>query len=214
MFGEHELKTQFIKIGDTKIHLLEASPGLVRYRREDLEKLIKIKDGEKLSVLPAPAIGYGVRLLMIKLREPLIIPPKDSLQGFVDAPVEVEVRVGGTSIDRFQVSREKYALYGTIEAGAIARYHVGSLEVNEPSMMGVIKMVISNPSSEWKTLEKLVMPIWNTTMYYSPERAYYPLIIVTLKNHVPEVNNTGRAPREGLVSVGPGDALPNFLMRW
>ncbi len=214
MFGEHELKTRFIKIGDTKIHLLEDSPGLVRYRREDVEKLIKIKDGEKLNVLPAPAIGYGVRLLMVKFREPLVVPPKDSLPGFVDAPVEVEVKVGGTPVDRFQVSREKYALYGTIEAGAIARYHVGSFRTNEPDSMGVLKMIISNPSGEWKNLGKLVVPIWNSAMYYTQERAYYPLIIVTLKNHVPEVNNTGKAPKDGLTPVGPGDALPNFLMRW
>jgi len=214
MFGEHELKTRFIKIGGTKIHLLEDSPGLIRYRREDVEKLIKIKDGEKLSVLPAPAIGYGVRLLMVKLREPLVVPPKDSLPGFVDAPIEVEVKVGGTSIDRFQVFREKYSLYGTIEAGAIARYHVGSFRANEPDSMGVLKIIVSNPSREWKTLEKLVMPIWNSTMYYAQERAYYPLIIVMLKNHVPEVNNTGKAPKEGLTPVGPSDALPNFLMRW
>jgi hypothetical protein len=214
MFGEHELRTQFIKIGSTKIHLLEDSPGLVRYRHEDVEKLIKIKDGEKLSVLPAPAVGYGVRLLMVKLRESLVVPPKDSLSGFLDAPVEVEVKVGGTSIDRFQVSREKYALYGTIEAGAIARYHVGSFGVNEPDSLGVLKMIISNPSGEWKTLEKLVVPIWNSTMYYTPEKAYYPLILVTLKNHIPEVNNTGKAPKDGLIPVGPGEALPNFLMRW
>ncbi|ASJ03039.1 hypothetical protein A3L09_07100 [Thermococcus profundus] len=214
MFGEHELRTKFIKIGSTKIHLLEASPGLVRYRRENVEKLIKTRDGEKLKVLPAPAVGYGVRLLMVKLREPIVIPPKDSLSGFIDVPMEVEVKVGGTTIDRFHVSREKYALYGTIEAGAIARYHVGNFGIDEPDSIGVLRVVISNPSAEWKTLEKLVMPIWNSTMYYSPERAYYPLTVVTLKNHIPEVNNTGKAPKEGLIPVGPGDALPNFLMRW
>lgn len=51
-------------------------------------------------------------------------------------------------------------------------------------------------------------------MYYENTKAYYPLLLVTLKNHSPEVNNTGRPPKEGLNAVGKGLSLPNFLMRW
>ncbi len=80
MFGEHELRTQFIKIADKKIHLLEDKGGIVRYRRDDFEVIIK-NNGEKLKVLPAPALGYGgVKLLMIKFRDPpLVIPPQKTL---------------------------------------------------------------------------------------------------------------------------------------
>ncbi len=40
-------------------------------------------------------------------------------------------------------------------------------------------------------------------------------MIVTMKNHIPEVNNTGKPPREGgLNAVGDAGSLPNFLMRW
>lgn len=213
MFGEHELKTQFIKIGDKKIHLLEDRGNIVRYRRDDVERLIK-KGEDKLRVLPAPPLGYGVRLLMIKFKEPLVIPPQDSLTGFFEAPVEIDVKVGDLTIDHFIVGKEKYALYGTLEAGVICRYHVSSFYTEEPESIGVAKLIVSNPSSEWKSLERVVIPIRGTSMYYESTKAYYPLLVVTIKNHNPEVNNTGKAPKEGPNAVGEGLALPNFLMRW
>ncbi|MDV3104409.1 DUF432 domain-containing protein [Thermococcus waiotapuensis] len=213
MFGEHELKTQFIKIADKKIHLLEDKGGVVRYRRDEVEKIIK-SNGEKLKILPSPAVGYGVRLLMVKFREPVVVPPQESLGGFVEAPVEIDVKVGELSIDHFIVGREKYALYGTLEAGIICRYHVSPFYAEEPESLGVAELIVSNPSSDWKSLEKIIIPVKGSSMYYTKERAYYPLIIVTLKNHVPEVNNTGKPPKEGLNAVGDRLPLPDFLMRW
>ncbi|MCO6041837.1 DUF432 domain-containing protein [Thermococcus alcaliphilus] len=213
MFGEHELKTQFIKIADKKIHLLEEKGGIIRYRRENVEKLIK-NSREKLKVLPSPAIGYGVRLLMVKFKEPVVIPPQDSITGFVEAPVEIDVKVGDLSIDHFIVGKEKYALYGTLEAGVICRYHVSFFYTEEPESIGVAKLIVSNPSPEWKSLERVVIPIRGTSMYYESTKAYYPLLVVTIKNHNPEVNNTGKPPKEGLSAVGEGLSLPNFLMRW
>jgi hypothetical protein len=213
MFGEHELKTQFIKIADKKIHLLEDKGGILRYRREDFEAIIK-NNGEKLRVLPSPALGYGVRLLMIKFREPLVIPPQDSITGFVEAPVEVDVKVGDLTVDHFIVGKEKYALYGAIEAGVICRYQVSSFYTEEPNSIGVAKLIVSNPSSEWKSLERVVVPIKGTSMYYESAKAYYPFLVVTIKNHNPEVNNTGKPPKEGLDAVGKGLSLPNFRMRW
>jgi hypothetical protein len=213
MFGEYELKTQFIKVGDKKIHLLEEKEGVIRYRRDDVEKLIK-NNGEKLKVLPSPALGYGVRLLMVRFREPVVIPPQDSITGFVEAPVEIDVKVGDLTIDHFIVGKEKYALYGTLEAGVICRYHVSSFYTEEPESIGVAKLIVSNPSPEWKSLERVVIPIRGTSMYYESTKAYYPLLVVTIKNHNPEVNNTGKAPKEELNVVGEGLSLPNFLMRW
>ncbi|ASI99941.1 DUF432 domain-containing protein [Thermococcus celer] len=213
MFGEHGLRTRFIKIGDKRIHLLEEKGDIVRYRRDDTELLIK-KSDNKLGIFPAPAVGYGVKFLMIKFKAPVVVPPRDSLTGFVEAPIEVDVRLGGKSVDHFIVGREKYALYGTIEAGLIARYHLSPFYLEEPDSLGVVGLILTNPSDDWKSLDRIVFPITNSTMYYSGDRGYYPLLIVTMKNHIPEVNNTGKPPREGLNAVGDAGSLPNFLMRW
>lgn len=214
MFGLHELKTQFIKIGREKIHLLEESRGFVRYRRGGIEKLVKKAPGGKMGIFPAPAVGYGVALMMIVLKEPLVVPPGGIVRGFLEAPVEVEIKAGNLTLDRFSPGREKYALYGPIEGGVIARYQVSPLHPEEPDSQGILPVLIRNETREWKELSKVVVPIRRTAMHYSPERGYYPLVQVTMRNAIPEVNNTGLAHRDGLNPVGTPKALPNFLMRW
>ena len=213
MFGEHELKTQFIKILDKKIHLVEESEDTVLYRREGVKVLIKKGGTGKLSVLPAPAEGYGVKFLMIRLAEKTAIPPGESVSGYLSAPIDVSVRAGGVEIDRFVVGREKYALYGEKTIGVIARYHVSEFHRQVPDSIGVLKLIINNPTDEWKVVERVVLPIRNSVMFYSREKAYYPLVILTTKEPY-EVNNTGNPPDGTLKPTHRSEPLPNFRMRW
>ncbi|ASJ03908.1 DUF432 domain-containing protein [Thermococcus barossii] len=213
MFGEHELKTQFIKIGEKKVHIVEEKGDVFKYRRDDVEVMFK-GAGNKLEILPAPATGYGVKLLMIDFGESVVVPPGEKMEFFLSAPVEVDVRLGDVTIDHFNLSREKYALYGTPEVGAIARYWRSRLYISEPNETGVVKVHINNGSKRWWELDHLVIYLKDTVMYYSEERAYYPLIIVEFKTGVPEINNTGEPPKEGLKPTKEPLPLPNFVMRW
>ncbi|AIF70238.1 hypothetical protein PAP_09300 [Palaeococcus pacificus DY20341] len=213
MFGDVELRTQIIKIGGERIHILEETDEILLYKRDNVQRIIK-KGSDNLKILPSPAVGYGVKLLMVKFKEPLTVPPGDAITGFVEAPIEVEVKVGNLTIDHFFIGREKYALYGTVENGVIVRYHVTDFYFEEPNSIGAAKIVVSNPSNEWKMLERIVIPIKGSVMFYNKEKAYYPLLITTVKNHTPEVNNTGKPPKEGLNATKEALSLPNFLMRW
>ncbi|ALM76244.1 DUF432 domain-containing protein [Thermococcus barophilus] len=212
MFGEYDLKTRFIRVFDKKIHLTEETEDIVVYRRDEVKRIIK-KSG-KLKILPSPAIGYGVKLLMIRFDEPIAIPPKDTISGYAEAPVEVDVKLGKLTIDHFILGKEKYALYGTVDVGVITRYHRSPFYLKEPESVGIAKIVISNPSKEWKIVDRVVFPIKDSVMFYNAEKAYYPLLIVTLKTDTPEVNNTGKPPEENLIPTKEALSLPNFLMRW
>jgi len=212
MFGEYELKTQFIKIVDKKIHLVENPDDTVLYRRDGVKVLIK-KGDEGLLVLPAPAEGYGVKFLMVKLSERIAIPPRERLIGYLSAPIDITVKSGNIEIDRFVIGREKYALYGEKTIGIIARHHVSPFYREVPDSIGVVKLIVDNPTDEWKMVERVVFPIRNSVMFYSKERAYYPLIILTTKE-VYEVNNTGNPPDGTLKPTHEAEPLPNFRMRW
>ncbi|NJE85615.1 DUF432 domain-containing protein [Thermococcus sp. CX2] len=212
MFGEHELKTQFIKILDKKIHLVEMPGDKILYKRDDVRVLIKRGEGA-FNVLPSPATGYGVKFLMVKFSSRIAIPPKERLTGYLSAPIDIEVKSGDVTIDRFVIGREKYALYGQDNVGVIARYHVSEFLERTPEELGVIKLVINNPTDEWKLVDKIVIPIRNSVMFYSPERAYYPLVILTTKEPY-EVNNTGNPPDGTLKATHRAEPLPNFKMRW
>ncbi|NJE05822.1 DUF432 domain-containing protein [Thermococcus sp. M36] len=212
MFGEHELRTKFIKVVDRKIHLVERPGGTVLYRRDDVRVLIKRGD-ESLMVLPAPAEGYGVGFLMIKLREKIALPPRERITGYLTAPIDITIRSGDTEIDRFVVGKEKYALYGRITSGVIARYHTSGFYTEVPEAPGVVKLVIDNPTEKWKLVEKVVIPIKGSTMFYSREKAYYPLVVLTTREPY-EVNNTGNPPDGTLRKTHEAEPVPNFRMRW
>ena len=212
MFGEYPLRTQFIKILDKKIHLVEQSDETVLYRRDDVRVLIK-KSQEKLVILPAPAEGYGVKFLMVKMAKRIAVPPHERMTGYLSAPIDISVRTGSVEIDRFVVGREKYALYGEKTVGVIARYHVSDFSERPPESPGIIKLIISNPTEEWKLVDRVVFPIRNSVMFYSEDRAYYPLIILTTKE-IYEVNNTGNPPDGTLKPTHEAEPLPNFRMRW
>ncbi len=212
MFGEYELKTRFIRVFDKKIHITEETNDIVVYRRDDVKRIIK-KSG-KLKILPSPAIGYGVKLLMIRFDEPIAIPPRDAISGYAEAPIEVDIKIGKLIIDHFILGQEKYALYGTVDVGVITRYYRSPFYLKEPESAGVVKIIISNPSKEWKMVDRIVFPIKDSVMFYTAEKAYYPLLAVTLKANVQEVNNTGKPPKENLIPTKEALSLPNFMMRW
>ncbi|NPA47511.1 MAG: DUF432 domain-containing protein [Thermococci archaeon] len=199
-----------ITVGNRTVRLHRVERGYV-YERED--RRVFLVDARSVEVLPHPAVGYGVRFLMLRLKEGLVVPPGDSLTGYLSAPVDVSVRVCGSEIDRFTICREKYALYGKDNAGVITRYWVTGFSRDEPESLGAMKVVIRNPAEDWGHLDRIVVPIANSPMFYSPERAYYPLVIVTLREF-PEVNNTGNPPDGTLKRVGKDRIIPNFLMRW
>jgi hypothetical protein len=210
-FGEHELRTKFIHVGEKKLHIVENPDGTFTYRRDGVR--VRIIDGGRLFVLPAPAEGYGVKFLMLRLLERLAVPPGETFHGYLSAPIDVVVKAGGTIIDRFVIGREKYALYGEHSIGVVARYHRSCFHGKEPDSLGVIKLAVRNPTREWKLVERVVIPIRNSVMFYSDEKAYYPLIILTTKEPY-EVNNTGNPPDGRLKATHRAEPLPNFRMRW
>ncbi|WP_457741499.1 DUF432 domain-containing protein [Thermococcus sp.] len=210
-FGEFKLKTMFINVLNRRIQIIENPDGTFLYRRDETSVLLP-KRGT-LKILPAPAEGYGVKFLMVRFKPEVALPPEEVVTGYTTAPVDVVVKSGNTLIDRFVIGREKYALYGERTIGVIARYHVGEFTSKEPDEIGIIKLVLRNPTSDWKLVGKVVIPIRNSVMFYSDTKAYYPLIILTTKEPY-EVNNTGNPPDGMLKPTHRAEPLPNFRMRW
>ncbi|AEC51866.1 hypothetical protein PNA2_0950 [Pyrococcus sp. NA2] len=206
MFGDIKLDNVEVKVGD-QIVRIEKMGGYFLYSRGDVERIIV---GDKLSILPAPARGYGVRLMMIRLEKPIAIAPGKVIKGFFDVPIEVSVKVGESEIDRFSIGREKYALYGTLESGVIVRYSRGVLK-DEPVSIGNVRVVVINKGEDWGFIERIVFPMLDL-MYYSQERAFYPLVRVEIEEDV-NVVNTGEPPLPNLKSTGKENSV-RFRMRW
>lgn len=211
MFGYRPLMPEKFNVFDIAIEL-EDYNNLLRYKRADNNKLLK-KSSYSLKITPSPAVGYGVHYLSIFFDEPVLVPPKDSFKGYAEAPLEIEVSVGTSHLDHFRIGKEKYCLYGTVDVGDISRYHKSSVYTEEPQSNCVVKFILSNSSSEWKTFEKLVFPIFDTVMYYSDDKAYYPTVINLVKNGNIEVINTVKSPKAGLTGTKNVTPVSSFLRR-
>ncbi len=210
-FGEFKLRTMFVNVLDRRIRITENPDGTFLYQRGDVSILLSGRG--TIRIMPAPAEGYGVKFLMIRLKPKVGVPPGDVVEGYVTAPIDVVVKSGNTLIDKFVVGREKYALYGERTIGVIARYHVSGFTEEEPDSIGVMKLILKNPTSDWKLVDKVVLPIRNSVMFYSETRAYYPVVVLTTKEPY-EVNNTGNPPDRTLKPTHKAEPLPNFRMRW
>ncbi|CAB50531.1 DUF432 domain-containing protein [Pyrococcus abyssi] len=207
MFGKVKLRDNMdISLGGKTISISRVEDYYV-YLRDEVERVIV---GDEISILPEPARGYGVKLMMIRLESPIAIAPGKVLRGFIEVPIDVSVRTGSSEIDRFGIGREKYALYGTLENGVIVRYVRAKLESN-PRGVGNLKLIVLNNGNNWGFIDRVVFPMMNI-MYYSSDMAFYPTIRVEIEEDI-NVVNTGEAPLPNLYSTGEEKSL-RFKMRW
>ncbi|MFA4640390.1 DUF432 domain-containing protein [Pyrococcus kukulkanii] len=206
MFGKIKLAQGSISIGDQKIEIKRLREWF-EYLRGDVRRKIV---GDTLQILPAPAKGYGVKLMMVRLEEDIVIAPGNRVEGFLTVPIEVSVRAGEVEVDRFPLGGEKYALYGTLERGVIVRYSRGSIQ-EKPNGIGVLKVKLINRGTSWGRVDRIVFPLLDV-MYYTKDRAFYPLVEVIVDKDI-EVVNTGEPPMDGLSVVGELKKL-SFKMRW
>ncbi|ABR55582.1 Protein of unknown function DUF432 [Methanococcus vannielii SB] len=211
MFGYKPLMPEKFKVFDFEIEIEEYN-NLIRYKRGKYSCLIK-KSSYSLKIIPSPATGYGVHYMSIFFEEPVVVPPKDSFKGYCEAPFEVEVTIGTSHLDHFKVGKEKYCLYGTVDVGDISRYHKSPVYTEEPESYCNVKFILSNGSNEWKTFEKLVFPIWDTIMFYSENKAYYPTVVNMAKNGNVEMINTIKSPKSGLNGTKNVTPVSGFLRR-
>ncbi|CAF30091.1 DUF432 domain-containing protein [Methanococcus maripaludis] len=211
MFGYRPLIPEKFQIENQEIEI-EEKDGMLRYTRGNTSKLIK-KSSYSLKIVPRPAFGYGVHYLTINFKEPVIVPPKDTFRGYVESPCDIELKLGDMELDLIKLGKEKYTIYGTVDIGDISRYHLSEVYTKEPDSPCVTKFILSNGSNYWKTFEKLVFPIWETIMYYSEDKAYYPTIINITKNGTVELLNTAKTPKNGLTGTKNVTPVSNFLRR-
>ncbi|WP_459202154.1 DUF432 domain-containing protein [Methanococcus sp. CF] len=211
MFGYRQLIPENFQIENNDIKI-EEQDSLLKYTRAGTSKLIK-KTSYSLKIVPSPAIGYGVHYLTIDFKEPVVVPPKDSFKGYVESPCDIELKLGDMNLDLIKLGKEKYTIYGTVDIGDISRYYSSRVYTDEPDSLCVTRFILSNGSNYWKTFEKLVFPIWETIMYYSEDKAYYPTIINLTKNGTIELLNTSKSPKSGLIGTKNITPVSNFLRR-
>ncbi len=125
-----------------------------------------------LKVVPAPPVFAEPRvsrLVMLKLREPLVIGGRGSARIRACIPVDaVVVASDGSVVEARPLHRVKYALYGAIDRGVLAR--VAWSDVDPPCASVELRVV--NTSDRTIVVRRVVFPGYMLGLCYRGSEVY------------------------------------------
>jgi hypothetical protein len=189
VFGR--LKQGVLEVEGHKVVVEDVGEGLLRYARESpggeaVEKMLP--HGTVLGLYPLKPIYYPeplfTRHIYFRFKRSLIVPAGARINVSLKMPVDLGVLVASRRrgewelLDAFPSSRVKYALYGSPEAGIIARHveapvEPGVLGTPEGSMEAVIPLSIENTHKEMVEVSRLVASARLFDLYYTRDDKVY-----------------------------------------
>ncbi len=184
--------------------------GIVEYSRTSKSKgetvLNKvISGGIRLHINPVHPILLPIcmtRHILVIIENPVSLAPGDIIEGYITIPVDIAVYVEEyneaiTLIDIFTEGKIKYTLYGPLEGGHLARYHRTRFYSQEPRTKpfteALVRITISNRSTYWITLSKILIDCKHLKLYYDPPHNAYAQaleIVVTSRRHAKVIYST------------------------
>ncbi len=179
---ERRIGSLFFRVyrGDDDLTVYEAGAG-----DEVQQRLRIVADG--LEVVPGPPVLAEPRIttiIMYKLGEPLVIEPGGKARISSCIPVDIVVALSGSIIDVRPSVRVKYALYGSLDRGFIARVVRDS---SPPCARTEIEVV--NAGGHPVRVSKIVFPGYMLNLCYveDEEYAYASPLLVTIIDDVGNV---------------------------
>jgi hypothetical protein len=160
-------------------------PHTILYKRSYPEKnevieKTAITSSNQIILNPIEPVNKPKHLtpyLLIEFKKPIMIQPKIRKNVFLKFPLELGVFIasakGNELIDIFTFAKEKYTLYGDQRLGVLCRYWqsevYNTIPETKPLDEGVIELKISNPTSKWIELTKVVFNAYGMKLYYKPD---------------------------------------------
>jgi hypothetical protein len=130
--------------------------------------------------------------VMIKLKEPIVVNIRSTVEFYLKMPVEVGVfyKYDGKSmmIDAFALRLLKYALYGTSDNGLICRYYESSAYFTmpriEPFKECIVHIRLSNYLDKPATVNMLVIPVDGIDLWYDGTDALLDTVNAIIKQGI------------------------------
>jgi hypothetical protein len=177
VFGRYEGDISYA--GDQISIRLDRSFQLPRYERVCCgEKVVKTLSLRKGTIIINPVEPVNLPLLLTSHLEigfpTIVLPPAASQALFLLFPLEIGVflEVGGDVhvLDIFSLSKSKFSLYGSPEAGVITRWHHSEVYTTKPDpdqhKAGVLNMSIRNTSGETVEVSRAVFDSDSIHLFY------------------------------------------------
>jgi len=223
VYGVYELQNFHLKIRDLELGIFEEN-GFRIYRRGDLKKVVVAESG-RVVVNPVEPVNLPkniTRFLLIEFDKPMVVEPKSSGKISLTFPIEIAVILAGKNslevLDVFSFVEPKYTLYGDPKNGVICRYWRSEIfEKEEDFVKGILEVEISNSSSEWVEVEKLVFDVYGMKIYYGESVVAFAEVRI-LSEKVAETEFVDRRIEKKSLELYTARKIPmvgkKFVMEW
>ncbi len=223
MYGVYDLQNFHLKIRDLELGIFEEN-GFRIYRRGDLKKVVVAESG-RVVVNPVEPVNLPkniTRFLLIEFDKPMVVEPKSSGKISLTFPIEIAVILAGKKsfevLDVFSFVEPKYTLYGDPKNGVVCRYWRSEIfEEEEDFVKGSLEVEISNSSSEWVEVGKLVFDVYGMKIYYGESVVAFAEVRI-LSEKVAETEFVDRRIGKKSLELYTARKIPmvgkKFVMEW
>lgn len=185
---------------DCDIKFERASKKAFSYSRitsdgQPLEKIIPI-DSEQIQIEACPIrpLNHPARrtqYVYLKFDKEIYLAEDTAATVFVQCPIEIGLFIihenHKYSLDWVTCNpcHSRFGLYGSPDTGILCKYYesqiVGSLDDSVPYLNGIIRIMLRNELSRGYSLNKVVFPITDNSVYYNDNMAIFDGLVAILK---------------------------------
>lgn len=184
----------------TTIKIEKIGDKVFSYFRKDSEKKVVEKmiptntHTLKIEMAPIQPLNYPARRtghMFLKFDKEIYLSQNSAASIFVHCPIEIGIFIihdsHRESLDWITCNPidSRFGLYGPPDSGTLCKYAKVTMATNlsdsVPYIEGVMKIIIENSLSEGQTVNKVIFPITENTLYYEGPRSILDGIKVTLK---------------------------------
>ncbi|UCF07706.1 MAG: DUF432 domain-containing protein [Thermoplasmata archaeon] len=180
MYGSHDVPLTIEEDG-VSISVSKEGKGLL-YRRkccdEEMDKVLLTEQGKILvnPVEPQQKPKTLTPYFLIEFEKPVIVDPRQRKRIYLKFPIEIGVFITGRDefklLDVFTMMKQKFTLYGDVREGIICEHWKSPIFQNAPPVdplkEGVVELYITNATSRWIELTRVVFNAYGMKIYYSP----------------------------------------------
>ncbi|QSZ67494.1 DUF432 domain-containing protein [Methanofollis aquaemaris] len=231
MYGTHDLPFHY-ETEDFSLSF-EHEEGRYLYHRElcgEKKEHILLSSGGRVIINPVEPLNLPKSICHALLVEfdPLSIEPGARATVYLTFPIEIGVFVAGRGnlevLDIFSWNAPKYTLYGSSDAGTIARYWKSATCAAPPDLdpfrEGLLSLTISNTTRDWIELSRTVLESTGMKIYYDDTQVSMQARMRLVSTMVAETSFRDRPFAEGqkkALELCQGRAIPGverlrFLM--
>ena len=200
-YGIYEISDNLeLNLPNSEVKISRIAPNVFSYIRKDaednlVEKIIPIKSSDlTIELSPIRPLNFPARrtsYVYLEFETPIYLSENSSATVFARCPIEIGIFIihdgKKDSLDAFTCDpiNARYCLYGSPESGTLCKYSkseiVSSYDDSIQFFNAVLKVDIHNELSRGYSVEKIVFPISENSIYYEGSKAIMDSVNAVLR---------------------------------